>query len=104
MKLWHNPKKAWQAANVANFEVRVMRANPDVVFYQPNPTDAPWHVQAIINGRTLNFWPHLMKGNFERERSHQGLDDVLNLISEARGEPEDIDLIDDDDSIAGSLY
>ena len=84
--------RAHHAANLQQFE-RLMQMNNDIQFYQPDPERAPWHVQAKVNGVTLNFWPHLLKGNVERTRAVQGYSALQRMIGDARSEA-DVDLIE----------
>ena len=72
---------------------RLMAMNSDVVFYAPSPILAPWHIQAEINGITLDFWPHKLKGRLGHEKSKQGYVALQRLIGRARAE-EKIDLIE----------
>lgn len=69
MKLYY--KYPHERENVLEFE-RFMKNNPKVLFFQPNPISAPWHVQAIVNDLFLNFWPHKMKGQIENRKARSG--------------------------------
>ena len=83
------------AANARQFE-RLMAMNNDVEFWQPRPLEAPWHVQAQVNGTIMNFWPHLLKGNIGGEAAVVGYRKLQSLIGRARA-GDDPDLIEEDD-------
>lgn len=95
MKLWY--KHEDQIPNLRLFQRRVVQANPDIEFFRPDPDAAPWHVQALVNGRTVNFWPHVMKANIEREPAVVGIEAVIDLVDSCRLD-EDFQLIDDEDA------
>lgn len=45
---------------------KFMIENPALTFYQPNESQAPWHVQAKTPGdEVIDFWPHKMKGCYQ---------------------------------------
>lgn len=78
-------KCPYHEENVAAFK-KFVRANPSVEFFQPQPTKAPWHVQAKINGQLLSFWPHMMKGRTEKgeEKTRTGRKHLQSLVDRAR--------------------
>ena len=90
MKLFNNGRNPAHKANLQQFE-RLMAMNSDIKFFQPRPDVAPWHVQAKINGYVLNMWPHLLKGNFDGERSVVGYENLQRLIGEARNATSELD-------------
>lgn len=96
MKLFHSKNNKRQAENVRQFE-RLMAMNSDIKFFQPRPDVAPWHVQAEVNGFLMNFWPHLLKANFDGEKSVTGYDNIQRLVGEARNAPDDEELVEDEE-------
>tara|TARA_R110000772_G_scaffold72690_4_gene158575 strand:+ start:259 stop:552 length:294 start_codon:yes stop_codon:yes gene_type:complete len=47
--------------NLLNFEIIINETGIRSDLYFANHEKAPWHVQAVINGFEVNFWPHTMK-------------------------------------------
>lgn len=78
--------------NVEQFE-KLVAANPKVLFFQPSPILAPWHVQTVINDVVLNFWPHLLKGQRDGCRAKTGMKALQQLIDEAI-ESDDFHVVD----------
>lgn len=60
------------------------------VFWFPNRTAAPWHLQAHSNfGVLLNFFPHTMKAHADGDKCVMGLKAMRNLFN-----LQDVDLIE----------
>jgi hypothetical protein len=81
--LWSNPQhgdEGW--ANVEEF-CAIMEMFPAVEFFHPNYDEAPWHVQAEIDGVIYNFWPHVMKAQQEYCKSVQGSRKITALLRDA---------------------
>ena len=77
----------WHDENNAKFIEIVNRFGLSI--FQPNPKNAPWHFQAIIEDRSvelLNFWPHKLKGQRD---GHTAVEGELALISIIEGAIED---------------
>lgn len=85
--LWYSKTNPWQLENVTSFR-RMMEAMPHVTFKHANYRAAPWHIQARVNNVTINFWPHLLKGNFEGARAVEGIHALQRLIREAEAHTE----------------
>lgn len=87
-------KYPYHEENIAAFK-KFVRSNPSVQFFQPQPTKAPWHVQAEVNGQLLSFWPHMMKGRAEKggEKTRAGRKHLQSLVDRARAR-EDFRVID----------
>lgn len=86
---WKHPE---EKENVVAFD-RLMQRNRDVTFYRPSPAVAPWHWQAIIEGVTLNFWPHKAKVQRDGEKARTGTRAMQQLIDSAK-EESDFHVID----------
>lgn len=67
--------------------------NPTVEFFQPQPLKAPWHVQAIVEGTFINFWPHRLKVQVDGQRAKKGLKAMRQAVAEAM-EDKRFDVID----------
>lgn len=85
MQLYY--RDSYDAENCADFEA-VMCDYPHVRFFQPSPSKAPWHVQAIfdtLDGEptVLNFWPHKAKGQRQPLPAVEGFAALRTLIDEA---------------------
>ena len=78
--------------NVETFK-QIVSENPEMEFFQPSPHVAPWHVQAIINGMVLNFWPHKLKVQVEGEKSREGAKAIRRALREAQDE-QDFPMVD----------
>lgn len=92
MILYERKNNPQHATNVRLFRA-LMQKNNDIKFFQPDPLKAPWHVKAEVNGVSMNFWPHLLKGNIEGHRAVTGSRALQTIIGEARNH-EDEDLIE----------
>lgn len=98
MQLWYKPGRGDQQRNIERFRREIVMANPDIDFFQPNYSAAPWHVQAMVGGIVMNFWPHNAKACNEREKSVEGFDAIKDLIEKNRqSAQDDFDLLDEDD-------
>lgn len=82
----------------------IVRAYPDIRFFQPSPDKAPWHVQAFLDVSDLpepielNFWPHKLKGQRRPRKSVEGSAAIHAIIKEAIDDAHgggDFDLIED---------
>lgn len=79
--------------NARRFHEEVMLVNDDLVFVCPDVENAPWHLQAEVNGQIMNFWPTAMKANVEFDRSVAGAEKINALIDKVRND-ETEDLVD----------
>lgn len=79
---WKHPH---EEENVETFK-RLVRANPDLIFFQPSPRLAPWHVQTEIRGVLINFWPHRMKGQRMDGKARTGYGALQRLIDQAKND------------------
>lgn len=69
MELFANPRRDdYQRQLINNDGFReLMHKFPNIIFFQPDPWNAPWHVQGIVgneaegNSILFNFWPHTGK-------------------------------------------
>lgn len=96
MKLYARPNDFNQRRKVQLFR-DLMDLNNDIRFFQPDPECAPWHVKAPVGSVMMNFWPHLLKGNIEGQKSVTGFHELRALIGRARQTLTDnIDLIERD--------
>jgi hypothetical protein len=87
MQLYANPDRPDHAENNAAF-LKIVKKFPHLHLHQPSPEKAPWHWQAIISGnggyrQTLNFWPHLMKGQRDGYKSVHGSSAIIGIIEGA---------------------
>ena len=85
MNLYQNPHRQDHAENNAAF-LRVVKEFPELHLYQPSPERAPWHWQAVFEGRDpvlLNFWPHLMKAQRDGCKAIEGRGAIIALITDA---------------------
>lgn len=67
---------------------KLVQSYPQVLFFQPSPDKAPWHVQAVFNTANsdpivLNFWPHKDKGQRQPMPAVEGIDALFRLVEEA---------------------
>ena len=96
MQLYARPGNSDHQTNCAAFET-FMRRFEWAKFHQPNAATAPWHVQCHIPTDvgyvlTLNFWPHLLKGQYEGfngGKSVIGLDDLRAMMISASQDTSD---------------
>jgi len=75
---------------------RLMARHPEIKFFQPNQSQAPWHVQAWLdNGELLNFWPHVCKGMIQdRPPVRVGVSAIEEMIAEAKTYMDDFDVLE----------
>jgi hypothetical protein len=52
----------------------------DLEYTWPNYEASPWHVQAIIKGNQVNFWPCANKANVNREKAVYGRDEIIKML------------------------
>lgn len=90
---WHDQNNAAFANAVEPFGLNL---------FKPNHAAAPWHFQAVIDRGAetilINFWPHKMKAQREGCRAVEGVDAILQMVSEAFSDAErlqDFDVIED---------
>lgn len=98
MRLYYKDDRPDQKLNVQRF-YSFMEEHNEIAFYQPSPTLAPWHLKAEVNGWTLNFWPHKLKGNIEGNPARSGITGLNSLVEKALAHEElkRDSLIDEDD-------
>lgn len=88
-----NPKKPWHEENVRWFR-KIVNEYPQVRFFNPSPSLAPWHVQAVIQDVTLNFWPCAGKANVDREPAVYGYEEVKKILN--RSLEDDFEVLEDE--------
>ena len=101
MQLYANPNRPDHAENNAAF-LRIVNRFPSgaLALYQPSPEKAPWHWQAVIDGKDpqlLNFWPHTLKGQRDGMKAVEGEVAIIGIIEGAiaGAAKESFDLIED---------
>ena len=73
--------------NILYFETIIDTTEIGSDLYFANHEKAPWHVQAIINGFEVNFWPHKMKAyaqGFGTKTTQHEIIDMINSIKDER--------------------
>lgn len=81
-KHYVNPTKPHHKDNVRQFLEAVDETKLE--YFWPNYDNAPWHVQARVNGYIINFWPCSNRANIDREKSVYGKGAIIRLIQDAR--------------------
>jgi hypothetical protein len=79
---WFNPDNSTQRDNADAF-ARFAATRIEIEFYWPNRVASPWHVQCRLNDVVLNFWPHLLKGQWPGEKALNGVKAMHKLIDRA---------------------
>lgn len=73
---------------------KIIQENPDLVFFHPNRTLSPWHVQVYVQGpvykKLINIWPHKCKFQLDGEFSMSGWDQLREAIMLCRTEEEPV--------------
>jgi len=73
--------------NLLHFETIINATKIRSNLYFANHEKAPWHVQAVINGFEVNFWPHTMKAfaqGFGTKATQHEIIDMINSIKDEK--------------------
>ena len=81
----------WHDFNLCDFETVINATNIRNDLFFANYDKAPWHVQAEINGITLNFYPHTMKAYSDEFGRKEDIHEIIEMIHDAKDlEEEDV--------------
>ena len=86
-----------QYQNNEGFIVCAQENNIISLLFWPNYAAAPWHLQAIVGEKLINFWPHKMKAHvaYESQVNH-GIQAVFETVRRVQSEKiEDFDIVED---------
>tara|TARA_R110000851_G_scaffold13381_1_gene45813 strand:+ start:17 stop:310 length:294 start_codon:yes stop_codon:yes gene_type:complete len=73
--------------NLLHFETIINATKIRSDLYFANHEKAPWHVQAVINGFQVNFWPHKMKAHaqgFGTKTTRHAIIDMIHSIKDEK--------------------
>lgn len=74
----------WHDENLCDFETVINATNIRNELFFANYDKAPWHVQAEINGITLNFYPHKMKAYSDEFGLKEDIHEIIEMIHNAK--------------------
>ncbi len=79
--------------NLVNFETIIDATDIRSDLYFANYEKSPWHVQAVINGFEVNFWPHTMKAYAQGFGTKSSLHAIIDMVHSIKGE-EDFEVVE----------
>lgn len=98
--VWYaNPRRGEHRRNVSWMRPLMAELHTEhgVDFYHPDRDQAPWHVQATINGHLCNFWPCAGKMNVDGEKTVYGRTHVQTKCMDLLANPpEQFEVIEDE--------
>jgi len=83
----------WHENNLCDFQTILHATYIDNDVFFPNWERAPWHVQAEINGHTLNFYPHKMLAYVDGFGTKETLHDIIDMIWEIK-DAKEVELVE----------
>ena len=72
--------------NLLHFETIINGTGIRSGLYFANHEKAPWHVQAVIHGFEINFWPHTMKAHAQGFGTKATQHTIINMINSIKNE------------------
>tara|TARA_R100000541_G_scaffold45939_1_gene52972 strand:- start:152 stop:448 length:297 start_codon:yes stop_codon:yes gene_type:complete len=72
--------------NLLRFETIINATQIRSDLYFANHEKAPWHVQAVINGFEINFWPHTMKAHAQGFGTKESQHKIIDMIDSIKNE------------------
>jgi hypothetical protein len=83
----------WHDNNLCDFQTILHATYIDNDVFFANLERAPWHVQAEINGHTINFYPHKMLAYADGFGTKETLHDIIDMIWEIKN-AEEVELVE----------
>jgi len=79
--------------NLLDFETIIDATDIRSDLYFANYEKSPWHVQAVINGFEVNFWPHTMKAHAQGFGTKADLHAIIDMVHSIKDE-EDFEVLE----------
>lgn len=83
----------WHDNNLCDFQTIIDATHIAGDLFFPNVEKAPWHVQAEINGVTMNFYPHKMLAYADGFGTKTTLNDIIDMIWDVK-DAEEVELVE----------